>query len=136
MIRDARMMRALRDRCPPLTPAVGGVDDVVELRSILIVTVGADHLAADRRTSPDGEQSCARWTAGFGSRRSRARLRRAPLLSTVTESRETNQQTTDELAADRLVSPVPLPPDCPVSPARVKGGLRPSQATEQTALDP
>ncbi len=37
---------------------------------------------------------------------------------------------TDELEAHRLVSPVPLPPECPATTARVKGGLRPSQAIE------
>jgi len=38
------------------------------------------------------------------------------------------------LAADRLVSPVPLPPDCPASTARVKIALRASQAIEQAPL--
>ncbi len=58
-----------------------------------------------------------------------------PPFSTLPDH-ATHSATSGVLAADRLVSPVPLPPDCPASPARVKGGLRPSQAIEQTALDP
>jgi hypothetical protein len=60
----------------------------------------------------------------------------APPFTAQPISTRNSPAPTDVLAVDRLVSPVPLPPDCPASPARFKGGLRPSPAIDQTALDP